>query len=1125
MNVFLPHVSSKSLALSTVLGAITATLLWTSPADAASHGATITESVRTSASTEDEVRPNFKQARLFSSPYLRQRTYSTSVTPKWIGETDRFWYSYRTSGGTHYVLVDPEAKTKTPLFDHQRLASDLSLEMRKPLDSYNLSLSRAEIDDEGEKLTFVMDKKKFELDLTSGALVKQDETPEEETGRTRESRSSRGRSEPKEKDPRAHRNFSPDRTAYVFAQEHNLYFVEATDEVKAEIAAIEERMKKEKEEEKKAAEEETSKEDDSDQEDSKDGESEEEDSDKETSEKDDSKEGDSEQKDSDQTDTEEEDSVKEETEEDDSKEDDSEEGDSKDEDSDEKDEDSDEKDEDSDEKRDGEEGDEEKDDGADGDEEKEEEKVDERERWADDVDETQALRLTEDGEEDYEFSTGRGYGRGSVDEENEDAYLELVQTGEIGSFLREGDDDDDEKKDDEKKKDDKKNDEKKNDEKKDGKDGDTEEGEDGKEDGEEEDEEEEETKKRPRVSWAPDSTAFYATRRDSRDVEELFLVNSLSEPRPTLETYSYALPGEENVSTSELYVFDRTRKELFHVEGKWKDEGYQNLHWPKAPPSDSDDDDDEDAEEPDVTGSGDELRMIRRDRLVRNVEMCSINTRTSEVRVLLEDGFDGANISSKSVRYLKDRGEMIWWSERSGWGHYYLYGMDGEFKNAITSGVFRASQIVEVDQDKGLLYFRGNGREPGENVYYQHLYRVFLDGSGLTLMDPGDAYHRSVLSPTQNYLVDNCSRIDMAPVSRLCDADGNELMALEETDLSRLEEAGWEMPETFTFKAADGITDLYGNMWKPFDFDPAKRYPIIAEVYPGPQMEGVSHTFSASNARQQLAQIGFIVVQLGHRGGTPGRSKAYHSYGYFNLRDYGLADKKAGIEQLAERHDFIDVEHVGIYGHSGGGFMTAAALMQEPYNDFFKVGVSSSGNHDNNVYGSYWAERYHGLREVAVKEEKESKERGQERDESKDRAARDDDEKEKEDGEKDLNKEGEEGDQKKDDEEGEDEEEVERKTRFEIHVPTNAELAENLKGNLLLVHGDMDNNVHPAGTMRLVDALIKANKRFDMLIIPGKRHGYGEYSSYFTQRKWEFFAEHLLGDHQDGADIMEKEGS
>jgi dipeptidyl aminopeptidase/acylaminoacyl peptidase len=354
----------------------------------------------------------------------------------------------------------------------------------------------------------------------------------------------------------------------------------------------------------------------------------------------------------------------------------------------------------------------------------------------------------------------------------------------------------------------------------------------------------------------------------------------------------------------------------------------------------------------------------------------------------------------------------------------------------------------------------------------------------------------STLSPTRQFLVDNASRIDRAPTSCVRDAAGNKVMDLEKADLSRLEEFGWRLPETFTVKAADGVTDLFGNMWKPFDFDPKKKYPVIAHVYPGPQQEGVSHTFSAFSTNMQLAQLGFLVIQVGHRGGAPTRSKAYASYGYFNLRDYGLADKKAAIEQLAARYPWVDITKVGIYGHSGGGFMSAAALLQKPYNEFFKAAVASAGNHDNNIYNNAWAERYHGMREIVIKEET------KEKDKVKEKVAAGADDKEK----------------------GKASPAAPPplpKTKFEIKVPTNAELAANLKGRLLLVHGELDNNVHPANTMRLVDALIKANKRFDMLMLPATRHGFGSYQPYFQQRMWEFFAEHLLGDRRDSVDLTD----
>src|SRR5262249_43271455 len=361
---------------------------------------------------------------------------------------------------------------------------------------------------------------------------------------------------------------------------------------------------------------------------------------------------------------------------------------------------------------------------------------------------------------------------------------------------------------------------------------------------------------------------------------------------------------------------------------------------------------------------GDELRMIRHDRLLRNAELCSVNLCSGETKCLISEGFENANVFTQAPRYIDETGEFLWWSERSGWGHYYLYDQDGKLKKAVTSGNYRASSIVNLDVKGRVLWFRGNAREPGENVYYQHLYAVRLDGNGLTLLDPGDANHTSYLSPSREFVVDNMSRFDAPPTASLRDRYGKRLMELERADLTRLLEVGWKMPETFVVKAADGVTDLYGHMWKPFDFDAKKKYPIIAHVYPGPQTESMTHGFQPVSPQQQLAQLGFIVVQVGNRGGSPLRSKAYQSFGYGNLRDYGLADKKQAIEQLAARLPFRDLERVGIYGHSGGGFMSAAAMLQRPYNEFFKAAVASAGNHDNNVYNNAWAERYHGMKEV-----------------------------------------------------------------------------------------------------------------------------------------------------------------
>jgi dipeptidyl aminopeptidase/acylaminoacyl peptidase len=337
---------------------------------------------------------------------------------------------------------------------------------------------------------------------------------------------------------------------------------------------------------------------------------------------------------------------------------------------------------------------------------------------------------------------------------------------------------------------------------------------------------------------------------------------------------------------------------------------------------------------------------------------------------------------------------------------------------------------------------------------------VNFDGSGLRLLNPGEFEHDMSMNDNSKYFVNTYSRVNTAPKSALYNTEGRKIMDLETADLSNLFAAGYKFPQVFKVKADDGITDLYGVMYKPFDFDSTKKYPVIAYVYPGPQTEAVNKAFGRGFDRiDRLAQAGFVVITVGNRGGHPSRSKWYHNYGYGNLRDYGLADKKATIEQLADRYSYIDINKVGIHGHSGGGFMSTAAMLVYP--DFFKVAVSSAGNHDNAIYNRWWSEKHHGVKEVV----------------------------------------GEKGD-----------------TSFVYAIEKNPELAKNLKGKLLLFHGDVDNNVHPANTIRMVNALIKANKRFDMMLLPGQRHAFGDMTEYFFWRMTDYFSEHLLGDTQSSAD-------
>ena len=596
-----------------------------------------------------------------------------------------------------------------------------------------------------------------------------------------------------------------------------------------------------------------------------------------------------------------------------------------------------------------------------------------------------------------------------------------------------------------------------------------------------------------RVIWSKDSKKISLVKVDSRKVADLWVINSLSNPRPKLETYRYGMPGEANQPQSEIEVFDLAAKSKVKVKSdRFKDQTVSIFTAPitnaereraRDVQIDRSGDDQQQQQQqgggPQTAGvepkwlsdTGDKLYFNRTSRDMHRVDVCVADTTTGEVKTLIEERLN-TYIEFKPL-YLIDNGkELVHWSERDGWGHYYLFDANGTLKNQITSGEFYADSIESIDEKTRTLFFMANGREPNEDPYYEHAYRTGLDTPGgsnancnghcMKLLNPGDAMHTIAMSDSGRYFVSNGSRVNTAPESALYDANGTKLMQLETTDLSAMVESGYKFPETFKVKADDGITDLYGVMYKPFDFDPNKKYPIIAFVYPGPQTESVTKAFTPRNDRMTLAQLGFIVIEVGNRGGNPQRSKWYHNFGYGNLRDYGLADKKHAIEQLARKMPFIDIDKVGIYGHSGGGFMSTAAMLVYP--DFFKVAVSSSGNHENNIYNRAWSEKHDGVKEV-------------------------------------VDKDG--------------------TVKFEYDIDKNSDLAKNLKGRLLLATGDIDNNVHPAGTLRMADALIKANKRFDMLVIPGKRHGYADATNYFFWVRADYFAKHLIGDSASSVDMVE----
>ncbi len=573
------------------------------------------------------------------------------------------------------------------------------------------------------------------------------------------------------------------------------------------------------------------------------------------------------------------------------------------------------------------------------------------------------------------------------------------------------------------------------------------------------DEEKNKKKRKPtQVLWSPDAKHFALIKSDNRKLKDFWVINSVAEPRPTLETYKYQLPGEKENPIKEMLLFDfpaKTSKKL--PVALFKDQ--ELSMWP-APVLQKNRDDEF---RPNLwLGDNAKFYFYRTGRDLKKIDVCTVDIETGKVALLIQERLN-TYVEINRPGLVNGGKELIEWSERDGWAHFYLYDETGKLKNQITSGSFHCDDIVNIDAKNRILYFMASGREVNENPYYSHLYSIRFDGSNLHLLNTGNFDHASSLNDDSKFFVDNFSRVNTVPKAVLYDFLGHKLMDLETSDLSNLMAAGYKFPEPIKVKADDGITDLYGVLYKPYDFDAQKKYPLIEYVYPGPQTEAVNTTFTKSmDYNERLAQFGFVVITIGNRGGNPGRSKWYHNYGYGNLRDYGLADKKAAAEQLADRYPFIDINKVGITGHSGGGFMSTAAMLVYP--DFFKVAVSESGNHDNSIYNRWWSEKHNGLKETITPK----------------------------------------GD-----------------TTFQYSIDKNQDLAKNLKGHLLLSTGDIDNNVSPSNTIRLVNALIKANKRFDYVLLPGQRHAYGDMTEYFFWQKGDYFCKYLLGDFSQPVDMLE----
>lgn len=560
-------------------------------------------------------------------------------------------------------------------------------------------------------------------------------------------------------------------------------------------------------------------------------------------------------------------------------------------------------------------------------------------------------------------------------------------------------------------------------------------------------------KRAPSLTWSPDSRRLVTCRLDQRNVPEMYLIQSVPPPpelRPVLHAYRYPLVGE-NIASVELVILDLDQRAIVEAKCESAPVTYGTpielkLVW--------------------WSNDSQKVYFVYTGRGEKTLRLYEIEPNTGTTRMILEERgetYVEPNLVSDdfygdvkpNVRILRNGEEIIWFSERDGWGHLYLYdGVTGLLKRQITFGEWVVREVLHVDEESREIYFTAGGREKGRDPYYRHLYRINIDDDRCQpeLLTSEDAEHDVHFSPSGKYFVDTYSRVNTAPLSVLRNSDGKLVRELERADVEPLLSTGWKWPEPFSVKARDGATDIYGVIYRPSNFDSSRKYPVIDDIYPGPYTirtpKAFDHPSAGSLAHsfwhpQALAELGFIVVTVDGLG-TAYRSKAFHDFSYGNLEDAGgLEDHMTALRQLAERYSYMDLNRVGIFGHSAGGYASTRAILAYP--DFYKVAVSSAGDHDVLGYLPYHGEKYQGLLDEG---------------------------------------------------------------RYAHQA--NATIAHRLKGKLLLAHGDMDDNVHPALTIQLIDALIKANKDFDLIIMPNQNHEFAK-DPYFIRRRWDYFVEHLLG--------------
>jgi len=561
----------------------------------------------------------------------------------------------------------------------------------------------------------------------------------------------------------------------------------------------------------------------------------------------------------------------------------------------------------------------------------------------------------------------------------------------------------------------------------------------------------------PVVLWSPDSSRIATYQQDQRGVGETYLLTT-NPGHPHLERWKYAMAGDPVIPTIQRVIIDVATHRV------------NRLQIPPDPHRSSICYDIEcgDGELADAQWSADgrQLAFVSTSRDHKQAVLRVADATTGAVREVLreqestyyESDLSEANMGAVNWRFLPESGEVVWYSTRNDWGHLYLHDLStGREKHAITSGAWNVIQVLSVDERARVIYFLGVGREPGGTPYDVRLYRVGFDGRKLSLLTPEKGTHEVSLDPSRRFFLDTYSSPEQPPISLLRATDGRIIMRLEAGDVSELIRQGWKPPRVITVKARDGRTDLFGLLFTPSKLDPLRKYPIVNYIYPGPQIGSVNlwtdkqqwHFAPSRGDAQALAELGFIVVEINGLG-TELRSKHFHDTWYGNMADNTLPDQVSALHQLAQRYTWIDLSRVGIYGHSGGGYAAAAAMFRYP--ELFKVGVSESGNHDQTGYTDDWGEKFQGL--------------------------------------------------------------LQRDATGHTNYDSQANQAavDRLQGHLLLAHGTLDENVPMNLTLLLVDALIKANKDFDLLLLPNQNHVYrGTAERYMTRRRWDYFVRYLLG--------------